>query len=250
MMCHVLIHPRVAIISSSFRNNITPNSTNINDFQENIEVNIGTDQPITRTCEQLKEDFSQENSEQIVEKTRNAVHRTSSYSTDNIAQASSRSSSANDKDAALSDAETQHGSLELVRNTQNNRKEITHAIVDDNENENVHEGKTITKQYDNVKRSLPEDFEESKNKLSSECSSEVFGDSISTAKRRKTQDISTKSNVEENVLNNNDRETAKTVRTELLESGEVSSWLPRLRYVVGNLKHAFTSQMKRESRLL
>ncbi|XP_028400970.1 proline-, glutamic acid- and leucine-rich protein 1-like [Dendronephthya gigantea] len=219
MMCHVLIHPRVAIISSSFTNNVAQNNTNINNLQENIELNVGTDQPIMKTNEQLEKDSRDENREQIVEKTGNAVHITFSSTEDHITQVTSKGSSAIDKDTTLSDAEkTRNCSLEELRKSQNDHDEIIHTVVNDNENEKVVEGKTIAKQFDNVKRSLPESFEESTNM--NECLSEAVGDSISTVKRRKTQEISTNSNnVEENVSNSN-KETAKTDRGELLESGE------------------------------
>jgi hypothetical protein len=233
MICHVLIHPRVPIISSSINlsqeqeivdkqnNGKLQNTMHMNDLPGNVEINVDSDQRLTTKSGQSDGNIANENNESTLEKMRDSVHSTTSSTLDSTANepSTSNNSSLNKDENTLElSTETQHDDTsEIAGGTRQPNEEITPNVdLVEKENETVHEETehTMTEHEENIKRTLPEGFEEV-TKVTDEGLSEVASDSIHPEKKRKTQEAST-SYAEEGVSNNNDRieESTKIIEQE------------------------------------
>jgi hypothetical protein len=185
------------------QNNGVTNNTDVNDLRRHVEVNVDSEQPLKKTNDPSDDNFGNLNNGSIVERMRYSLHSSTSPGSNN-------SSLNKDKNT-----------LELSRETRHDTSELAEETGQENETVDEIPEPTITGNEDNIKRGLPEGFEET-NKHAGEGLSEVVSDSIPPEKRRKTRHVTT-SYTEEGVLNNNDRteESANVLEQEKL--GEVSS---------------------------
>ena len=214
-MCHVLIHPRVSIISSC--RNLAEQETN--DKQNNVGQE-DTEFPAKTSAQSLTNFGSGIDVEETIYPSDSF---TLSTSKSNVNGQSTSNNSLNKDNTVTLSKEIQHGTVELDDETGQQNEEITKkGVLVEQENEIVHEipEQTITENENNIKRRLPEEFKERTNEITG--LSEIVSDDIPPEKRHKIQDAS---GTEEGVLNNNDkiRESAKILDGEMLESNEVFS---------------------------
>ena len=210
MVCQVLIHPRVPIISCGnflqeqetvdMPNNSLANNAHVNNLQKHVEMNVDDDQS-----------FGIENNALVAEK--NSHDTSTSLILNNEQSSATINSLTKDKNISESPKETQADTPELAEES-GQRDPAVHEIPDEAVRENE----------DNIKRTLPEEFEEVTHKMSTtgEVPLVDVSDPIPPEKRRKTQNERT-SYTGGNVLNNNDRNEGKTeiFEEKKLESGEV-----------------------------
>ena len=210
MMCHVLIHPRVSIISSS--RSLAEQETN--DKQNNVGQE-DTEFPAKTSAQSLINFGSGIDVEETIYPSDDF---TLSTSKSNVNGQSTSNNSLNKDNTVTLSKEIQHGTVELDDETGQQNEEITKkGVLVEHE---IPE-QTITENKNNIKRRLPEEFKESTNEIT-EGLSEIVSDDIPPEKRHKIQDAS---GTEEGVLNNNDkiRESTKILDGEMLESNEVFS---------------------------
>lgn len=214
MMCHVLIHPRVSIISSTK----SLSELETNDKQNNIEQE-DTESP-TKTSGQRDMNFG--NGIDVEETISPSDSLTLPTSRRNEDEQSTSNNSLNKDDTVNLSKEIQHGTEELEEETGRQREEITiRGVSVEQENEILHEipEQTITEHENSIKRRLPEEFKERTNEII-EGLSEIVSDDIPPEKRHKIQDANS---TKEGVVNNNDKikESIKILDGEMLEPNEV-----------------------------
>lgn len=213
MMCHVLIHPRVPIISS-FRSS---SGQEKNDKQNTVTQ---------KDSESAQRDVNFGDGINVEKTTYHLDSFTLSTSKMNTDEQSTSNKSLNKHNTLILSKEIQHETEELEEGPGQQSEEITKkCVVVEEENEVIHEisEATITKNDNNIKRRLPEEFKERTNETT-EGLSEIVNDDIPPEKRHKIQKSST---TEEGVLNNNDKdkitESIKILEEGMLESNEVIS---------------------------
>ena len=212
MMCHVLIHPRVPIISS-FRS--SPGQQK-NDEQNNVTQ---------KDSESAQRDVNFGHGIDVEKTTYHLDSFTLSTSKMNTDEQSTSNKSLNKHNTLKLSKEIQHETEELEEEPGQQSEEITKTcVVVAKENEVIREisEATITENDNNIKRRLPEEFKERTNETT-EGLSEIRDD-IPPEKRHKIQESST---TEGGVLNNIDRdkitESIKILEEGMLELNEVIS---------------------------
>lgn len=229
MMCHVLIHPRVAIFSSSVslsqeqeiadkQDCVTAQDTNMNRLKQgHPKLTNGQDDGNSQ----------EENNGTILEK-----QTSSTLVNIENGNLNSKNCLANtNKDTPEFGIEMQHDTSELSRDSQHDVVELGKETLQYNEemihlaDERVHQirEQTIVEQFKNMKRPLSERLGRDTNELTDKIMSEVIDDTIPAVKKRKMQDESSSSNMVEDVPNNNDENEKSITRfgKEILESVEV-----------------------------
>ena len=190
MICQVLIHPRVPIIScrnllqeqevDNVQKNVADN-THVNGLQKEVEMNDGSDdEPLGDGNKDSKT-------------MRDYFHPPPLSNLNNEQSSSTAGLPTKDRNTSNLSKETQ---LDTSEQKESERKES------EQRNEEVQEipDQAVSENEDNIKRALPKEFEEEN---TNEDLSVGVGDSILPEKRRKTEDGRT-SYTGENVLNNND----------------------------------------------
>lgn len=240
MMCHVLIHPRVAIfprslISLSQEQEIAGKQDCVT--AQHTYMDMSKDGHSKPTSGQVDGNYHEENTGSILEKPRDSNDSTITFTLVNIANGNlnSKNCLANtNKDTFELEIETQHGTSELSRDSQHDVLELgtetlqyneEMILLADKKNERVREinEQATVEQYENMKRPRSERLEQDTNERTDKIMSEVIGDTIPAVKKRKMQDETSCSNMVEDVQNSSDEngESIKRFGKEILEPVEV-----------------------------
>lgn len=209
MICRVLTHPRVPIISS-FENHSQEdemvkdqniNSTHLDVMSTNICSNVTHDQSVAyltngNICDKL----------------------TDMSPLESVANQQSTSNTNNENVTETSE-EPQCVTPELAGKMQRNEEMISEVVSVAFQNMGE---KTISHENNNMKQILPEGIKEVENTSRDECLSEIFSVSIPPEKRRKTENVTSQETFSSTKCSDEILEPTQVCEEDMLEKGEVT----------------------------